>query len=416
MTQRDTPWKLIRAGRLIDGRGGPPIENGAVLVQESRIQQMGPANTLRVPEGVTAEESSYPEGTLLPGLIDVHTHTNFAGDGTHVDDRMKESDDILLMQSILNARIALESGVTTMRENGAKNHTSFSMREGIRRGLSVGPRLVLCGRPVTITGGHCWHMGSEADGVDGVRKAVRQLIKEGADYIKVMATGGTTRSSDPYRPAYTLEELTVIVDEAHRFGKLVGAHCRCTQGIINALDAGVDMLIHCQFYEADGTAKFWDDVAERIARAEVWVNPTLHVARSRAWRLQQKAEIVGLTDAEEARLKELEVDLKTRVDVCRRLISAGARMVTGTDCGWGDYPFGQVFYETELLVQASLTPMQGVLSVTRDAAQAIGVAEIVGTLEADKEADIVVVQGNPASDIMALANVVAVFQGGTQVK
>ena len=138
MTDQQTPFQLITAKYLIDGNGGAPIENGAVLLEGTKVRAVGPEHTVTVPEGAAVESHAFPEGTVLPGLVDVHTHLNYPGDGTHTNDVMSEDDDILLMQSILNARNYLDLGVTTIRDNGAKNNTTLSLKEGIRRGLAVG--------------------------------------------------------------------------------------------------------------------------------------------------------------------------------------------------------------------------------------------------------------------------------------
>ena len=163
MTQEPT-FLLLKAQRLIDGGGGPPLENAALLVQSGRIALIGPQAAVRVPEGASARAIDYQDATILPGLVDAHTHLVMPGDGTPADDVAKEEDEILLLQAARNARTILESGVTTIRENGAKGRTAFSLREGVRRGLAVGPRMVICGRPITITGGHMWYFGAQADG------------------------------------------------------------------------------------------------------------------------------------------------------------------------------------------------------------------------------------------------------------
>ena len=180
-------YKLIKARYAIDGVGDRAMDHGAVLVEGSRIAQVGRVQDISAPEGAPVEVYDYPAGTLMPGLIDVHCHFNYLGDGTRTDDVMAMSDDVLLMRSLRTAAIHLKSGVTTARETGAKHDTTFSLRQGIGLGLTRGPRLVLCGNPVTITGGHMWQMGAEADGPDAVRAAVRNLVKRGADWIKVPA-------------------------------------------------------------------------------------------------------------------------------------------------------------------------------------------------------------------------------------
>ncbi len=234
----------ILAPRLIDGRGGPPLQRAALLLEGSTIRAVGTEEELRPPDGATLETLVYPNATILPGLIDTHTHLNGFGDGRLGDDLAESPDELLLLQAARNARVHLETGVTTLRDCGSKQRTAFQLRRAIAMGIAPGPRLHLCGRPVTITGGHMWYFGQEADGADGVRQAVRQLVKEGADFVKIVATGGSTRTSDPARPAYNPDELRALVDEAHKFGKPTAAHCSSTQGVIDAVEAGVDTIIH----------------------------------------------------------------------------------------------------------------------------------------------------------------------------
>ena len=336
-------------------------------------------------------------------------------DGQTGEEVIPDGDDVRLLRSARNASIALRSGVTTMCDNGAWNRTAFSLKEGIGRGLVEGPRLLVCGRPITTTGGHCWFMGSEADGVDGVRMATRQLIKEDADFIKVMATGGSTLTSDPYRPAYTVEELRTIADEAHRRHRVATAHCRCIKGMSNVLEAGFDMIIHAFFAREDESRSFDPGVADRIAEQGVWVNPTLHIGRARIWLLQAKKEAEGLSEEEEELLARGERNFYHSLEECGRLFELGVRLAAGSDCGWGFYPFGQFFHEIGALGEAGLTPMQAILAGTRNGAEALGILGTVGTVEAGKEADLLVVEGDPSKELGALGNVKAVFKGGQRV-
>lgn len=418
---RHSKFQLISAGRLIDGLDDKPIVNGAVLTKDSQILQVGKSSEVTAPEGANVQKLDFPSGTLMPGLVDVHCHFNYIGDGTHTDDVMELSDEILMMRSMKTALTHLESGVTTARETGAKHQTSIYLREAIRSGLTKGPRLVVSGNPITITGGHMWQMGSEADGEDGVRKAVRSLIKRGTDWIKVAATGGTTRTSIRFRPSFTVGELRALTDEAHNFGLLVGTHCSVTAGIVNSLDAGVDMIIHCRFQEPDGSMKFRPDIAERIARDGRVVNTTLHTGRSKIWMLE---EVSRQTDKEQAVAYGDEmIDLDTMkagyarvLDQARLLNEIGVTLIPGTDSGFGWFPFGGFGHELECLTEIGYSPMRAIQAATRQASKAIGVSEMVGTLETGKLADLLVVEGDPTSDIRAVQVVKAVFQSGERVR
>ena len=408
-------FKLIRAGRLIDGLGGPPIDSAAVLIEGSRIRAVGAKSDVAAPPGTSVEVFDYPNETVLPGMVDAHTHHNGFGDGRFGDDLAQLPDEVLTLQSARNARACLFTGVTSIRENGPKNATTLRLRDAISDGITVGPRMVLCGQPVAIVGGHMWYMGVEATGPNETLAQTRRLIKEGADYIKITATGGSTRTSFPLRPSFNVDELTAITGEAHKLGKLTAAHCVSTQGTVNALDAGVDMIIHCIFKEADGTDGFRKDVADRIIEQGTFVNPTLHVLRVRAWDLEEKRQRQGLTTAEERLLDEHRRDFDIRIEHCGRLIEMGAKVVTGSDSSWGDYKLGNTPSETECLVMAGYSPMQGVVSVTSLSAASLDIDGDVGTLEPGKVADIIAVDGDPSEDISALWDVADVFFGGQRV-
>ena len=410
-------YKLISAGRLIDALGGPPLENWAMLVKGSSIDAVGPAVEIAAPEGVQVEVFEYPDMTLMPGMVDCHTHHNGFGDGRLGDDLATLPDEILTLQSAKNARVSLFSGVTTIRENGPKNETMFRLRDAIDQGLTIGPRMNLCGRPVSIIGGHMGYFGSEVTGPLEARAMTRQLIKEGADYIKIVATGGSTRTSFPLLPSFNVDELSAVTDEAKKFGKLTATHCASSEGIANSLTAGVDMIIHCVYRDADGSDNFRLDIANEIGNRGAFVNPTLHVARSAVWAIQHRAEqLGGLSQQEQNELDQGLRNLDQRLEDCRKMIEMGLKIITGSDSSWGDYQLGNSVYETELLVQAGQTPMQGVLSVTSEAAKALGLGSVLGTLEPGKDADFILVDGDPSKDINHLWNVREVFKSGIRMK
>ena len=222
----NTEFTLITADRVIDSGGGPPIDNGAVLVRGSRIVAVGRAADVRAPDGASVEAHDYPGGAVLPGMVDCHTHHNGFGDGRLGDDLSLLSDEVLTVQSARNARASLFSGVTTIRENGPKNMTMFRLRDAINEGLAVGPRMVLCGRPVAIIGGHMGYFGGEVTGPVEARALTRQLIKEGADYIKIAATGGSTRTSFPLRPSFNADEMTAITGRSPQVRQTDGRSLR----------------------------------------------------------------------------------------------------------------------------------------------------------------------------------------------
>ncbi len=410
-------YTLLTAARLLDGSGGAAVDQAALLIDGDRVAGLGRAADVHAPDGATVERRDYGAATILPGLVDAHTHLVAPGDGTLGDDIAKEDDDLLLLQAAKNARTLLHSGVTTLRENGAKGKVAFSLREGIRRRLAPGPRMVVCGRPITITGGHMGYFGSEADGEAAVRAEVRTLLKEGADYIKIVASGGSTRTSDPNRASYTVAELAAMTDEAHRHGRLTAAHCTSAQSVQNCLDADVDMIIHCIFAEPDGTYRFRPDLVDRLARAKAWVNPTLYVQKAAIERQRAAREREGrLTPELVAQLDDARRALDVKVDAVRRMSEAGVRMTAGSDSPWGWYAPGEFVHEIHMLAQAGLSYSAAIVAGTAGAAESIGVGPAAGRLAKGRLADALVVRGDPATEITALWDVLDVYQAGRRVE
>src|SRR5882672_7346861 len=417
MAQPAPRFTLITAARLLDGSGAVAIEQAAVLIDGDRVAGFGRASDVHVPDGASVERTDYGAATIMPGLVDAHTHLVAPGDGTLGDDIAKEDDDLLLLQAAKNARTLLHSGVTTLRENGAKGKVAFSLREGIRRKLAPGPRMVICGRPITITGGHMGYFGSEADGEAAVRAEVRKLLKEGADYIKIVASGGSTRTSDPNRASYTVAELVAMTDEAHRHGKLTAAHCTSAQSVQNCLDADVDMIVHCILAEPDGTYRFRPDLVDRLARAKAWVNPTLYVQKAAIERQRAAREREGrLTPELVAQLDDARRALDVKVDAVRRMSEAGVRMTAGSDSPWGWYAPGEFVHEIHMLAQAGLSYSAAIVAGTAGAAESIGVGPAAGRLAKGRLADALVVRGDPATEITALWDVLDVYQAGRRVE
>ena len=415
-TESSNDYTLIKAARIFDGTGTAPISGQAVLLNAGKIAAIGPVGELTAPDGSNLTVKDYGDSTILPGLVDGHTHMMAPGDGTHGDITGNEQDDVLLMRALQNARTFLHAGVTTARENGAKNKVGFSLKEGINMGLSEGPEMVISGRPITITGGHFWYCGSEADGVDGVRAEVRKLVKEGADFIKIMATGGSTWSSNPLQPSYTVEEMAVIVEEAHRFGRLTAAHCASMLGIKNALDAGVDMIIHCVFEDETGMYEFNEPLAEQLATAKAWVNPTLHVVQAGIDLTERIGYNRGwLTKEEQASIDSSKKSLETRVESVNKLVNMGVRMIAGSDSPWGAYPPGEFIKEMVALTKAGLTNTEALVTGLSHAAESIAVGHQAGTLAANRPGDVLVVGGDPTSDLNALWDIKDVYKTGMRI-
>jgi imidazolonepropionase-like amidohydrolase len=401
---------LITATQAIDGTGREPIGDAAVLIAAGKIEAVGRQEEFGS-RLVTIPQVNFPSGTILPGLIDCHTHLLLWGDmSIPFASIQHEPDERLLLRAAANARLALERGVTTLADLGGRGTLTFALRDGIERGYVDGPKLVLSGRPITTTGGHCWYLGGEADGPEQLRHLVRELVKQGADIIKIMTTGGGTVGTDSHRAYFTPDELWSVVAEARIAGKLTAAHCTCLAGLVNSIDAEFDLLVHASFLQRDGSYCFDERTAERIVTGGFFVNPTMHVARSRIWAYRRRQP--QLDEQEVAALAQAETSYAVRIDAVSRLHQMGAKIVAGSDAGWSDFRFGDFNLELQALTEAGLAPMEAIVAGTSRAAECLRVADRVGSIEAGKDADLLVVEGDPLMDFSALSHVSAVFMDG----
>lgn len=397
--------KILRGGILIDGRGGPPLHDPVVIIKGSKIVDV--CSPLDRPPSLEPDAQIYDLAGryILPGLIDCHVHLCL-DTKRKVLDLSQERDELLLLQAAKNAEVALRAGITTVCDCGAAREVPWTLREAAAQGLVSAPRLILCGRPLTITGGHAHSWGGEADSVEGVKWAVRQLVKEGADFIKVMATGGLgTPGTDPRYPSYTLEELRAIVEEAHRFGRRVAAHCHGTPGIINAVEAGLDSIEHGTFLDENYNRTFDPQVARKIESAGSWVVPTLAGGHRNAQRLLEAS--ASLTEKE-----QVIVQTERKLEIFHQMFQMGVKMAAGTDAGVIFTYFDDLIFELELMVEAGLAPLQAIALGTKAAAELIGQGDNLGMIEVGKEADILVVDGDPTKDMEALRQVVMVIKAG----
>ncbi len=402
---------VLTADRLVDGTGAPALERAALVVEDGLISRVAAAGDA-LPAGDRVSRVDLGPRTLLPGLINCHVHLCLPGDGTPFEEWMTLPDELLLLTAARNAQAGLRAGVTTLRDCGGKGRLTFRLRDGIARGILAGPTLVLCGRPLTITGGHCHPFGGEADGVDGMRAAARQLLKEGADFIKMMASGGGTLGTYPQHPSYTTEELRAATAEAQAIGKRAAAHCIATASIFRSLEAGVDGIEHASCYRPDMTVEPDPRAAEEIAARQVYVTATLQVGKD------AHAAISALADptpAQRAYLAGAGARLERGYEVIAAYHRRGVPLVAGNDAGWRYTRFDTFAGELEELAGAGLSPLEAIVAATGRAAVLLGVEAERGTLRPGLAADVIAVDGDPLRDLRRLRDPALVMKDGRVV-
>ena len=403
---------LIKAARLIDGTGAPPVADPILVISGGKVEAVMTGAVPAAFVGATVHE--YPGATILPGLIDTHVHLNLPGDGTILEEAMRETPGVLMATSTFAVGKALAAGITTVRDVGAYERTAIDVRRALQLGHGEGARVLACGQPITVTGGHTWYFGGEADGEDGVRRKVREMVKLGADFIKVMASGGGTVGTQSWKPSFTTGELRAIADEAHRFDRLATAHCLCAQSIDDVIAAGFDQIEHAGFIaDRRGNQVYDPTVAERLAKSGIPVTSTLAVGGAV---LREMRARTTLTPADAAFLARWETMAADNMAQFRKLREAGVRFVAGTDAGWRFTRIDDLPLEIQLMHEGGMSPMDALVAATGFAADVIGLGGETGQLTPGMTADILVVDGNPLDDLRTLRNVLMVMQTGVPIR
>lgn len=425
----EQPHLYLRSAIVYPGTTEGGIRDGVVEVTGERIVGVGSYDEVKDRIGPDDTLVDYGACTLLPGLVDSHAHMTLTGDGATYEQQATDPDEMMSLISVSNLQRHLASGVTTVRDNGGRNRVVFVVREAIERGYIAGPRLLLSGRPVTHSHGHFYWCGGEADSEAEIRAAVRKLVAEGADHIKIMASGGGTAGNIPYYPSYTAAELRTAVDAAHVLGRLTTAHCRARDSMVNAVEAGLDCIEHAEYLvpgelmefgggiASSGRMEYDPKVTERILQSGTFVSFTMQAGGYETLAEMRQRDPAGLTAADKGRLAALDAYFDMKLEIFSELLRDGAlpKMVISSDAGPFDAAFGGLQHGLELAVSGGLSPSQAIDAATRIAADACGVSDRVGTLAAGKEADLLVVDGDATADIARLWDVRAVYSRGQLV-
>jgi imidazolonepropionase-like amidohydrolase len=396
----------VHAGHLLDVKTGKLLADQTLIIEDGKIVIAGASVDAKIPGDAVRIE--LPNATVLPGLIDAHTHLTMNPQFGYETLAISLPREALI--GAKNARLTLQAGFTTVRNVGADGFTDVALRDAINAGDVPGPRILASGPALGITGGHCdndmlpfeYHAVGDgvADGIAAVQHKVRENIKYGADVIKVCATGGVLSLGDnPQASQYTLEEMKAIVADAHRLGRKVAAHAHGAEGIRWAAEAGVDSVEH---------GSYIDDAAIAAMKEHgTYLVPTLYLGD---WMIDN----AGLTHLPAPLLaKAKDVIPAARKNIAHAFAS-GVKVAFGTDAAV--YPHGMNAHEFTVMVRLGLTPLQAIQAATVNAADLLGWSGKVGSLEPGAWADIVAVDGDPVKDVTTLECVKFVMKGGEVVR
>ena len=396
---------VLTGATLIEGNGGEPIANSAVYVKGERIAWAGSAADMPA-AAQNAERYDVSGKWLLPGLIDAHIHICYNGSESVFALLEKHRDDLVL-EAVDICERTLAHGVTTVRDVGGEQYIEMSLRNAINRGFIRGPRMKLSGRVISMTGGHAHFIAREADGPHEMRKAAREQIKAGADLVKLMATGGTaTPGQDIHASQLTVEEIRAVTEVAHMMGRPVAAHCHGTGGIRNCMLGGVDTIEHGTYLD-DETADMMVENGAALVLTLGAGNPDL--------------ESYPLSPVQQADAERRKPMIEQGVKQIRQTIALarakGIFLGIGTDAGGNPlapHNFSMA-RELELLVENDLTALEAITIGTRNNAEVLRWEDEIGTVEAGKYADLLLLDADPLVDIRNLRAIAAVYKGGERV-
>lgn len=391
---------LYKGFTLINGTGATPVENAWFIVKDKTISKIDQGNELPLEDNIEIVDLSGK--TVMPGLINCHVHITMEPIGDPFGLMLKESESKTALRGGSNLRKHLLAGTTYFRDLGGPSGIDLALRDSVREGIIEGPEFLASAQVLTMTGGHGWPMGREADGPDELRKAAREQLKKGADVIKIMATGGVmTEGVEPGSPQLTKEEIEVAIEEAHKAGKKTATHAQGTKGIKNAVLAGIDSVEHGIFLD--------DEVIQLMVEKGVYLVPTLVAP----YFIIKNGVEAGIPVSAVEKSKMVMGD---HMASFRKAYEAGVKIAMGTDSGTPFNPHGSAPVELNLMVENGMTIMDAIVSATKNASELLGIDNNYGTLEEGKFADFLVLDENPLDNLDTLFNINEVYKLGKLVK
>ncbi|NPV69120.1 MAG: amidohydrolase family protein [Firmicutes bacterium] len=390
---------VIENGMVWTGKSGKPVPR-TIVIEGCKIAGVyEPGSAPPFPQG--SERFDASGKTVVPGLIDCHVHFCMDAGADPMTAAVRDGTLVTAYKAAVRAGQTLKAGVTTIRDLGAPDGIDLALKKSINSGILPGPRMLVSGRVICMTGGHGWTMGYEADGPDECRKAARSQIKAGADVVKVMATGGVmTQGVEPGSPQLTVEEMRAAVEEGHKAGRRCATHAQGLLGIKNAVQAGIDSVEHGVFLDREAV----DMMLER----GTYLVPTL----SAPYNIIKNGVAAGVP---EFVVRKTEMVYDSHINSFKLALENGVKIASGTDAGTPFNVHGDLAVELKLMVDAGMPAEKALVSATQTAAELLGMQDHVGSIEPGKFADILVVDGDPTQDITSLQRVVAVFKDGKRV-
>lgn len=392
MKGHDMTTRIFKGATVIDGTGADPAV-GVVVVEGEKIAFVGRESDVAADVSARAEVFDVAGKYLTPGLMNHHEHLDNRRQRTPFQFRAGLPPVTLALRGIRNAVLSLVEGVTTIRDLGGKGQSGIHLRDAVNDGQFPGPRIFACGSPLAMTAGHAWQICRIADGVGEVRRAAREQLRLGADFVKLMASGGfvTQGSDEPTSPQYSLEELRAAIEEAHDANRLTTVHAHPPVAIRRSIEAGVDCIEHAALLD--------QPTAELMAAKGVFLVPTISESWIMGYRGKEMGRPQWLIDASKSHLEE-------RLGHYSHAVRAGVKLSVGTDV------IGEMVDEMRLMAAGGLSNMQVIQAATRNGAELIGRLDDLGTVETGKLADFIVVDEDPLKDLGAFGDVRYTVKGG----